>query len=99
MGVECQAPTFYPLISALLSNNPCAFCATKCDRVYTLLDVIIQSRSLEWVILAKSATEMGKNGFLASISKSRILKFHQNINIKIQIVEIGKNSQNQYQKS
>ena len=58
MGVECQAPTFYPLISALLSNNPCAFCAAKCDRVYTLLDVIIQSRSLEWVIPAKSAVRL-----------------------------------------
>ena len=33
---------------------------------------------------------MGKNGFLASISRSRILKFLENINIKIKIVEIGK---------
>ena len=34
--------------------------------------------------------EMGKNGFLASISRSRILKFLENINIKIKIVETGK---------
>ena len=33
--------------------------------------------------------EMGKNGFLASISRSRILKFLENINIKIKIVETG----------
>ena len=35
-------------------------------------------------------SEMSKNGFLASILRSRILKFLENFNIKIEIVEIGK---------
>ena len=37
-----------------------------------------------------NVTEMGKNGFLALISRSRILKFLENINIKIKLVETGK---------
>ena len=36
-------------------------------------------------------SEMGKNGFLASISISRILKFLENINIKIKLIGTGKN--------
>ena len=47
----------------------------------------LMGMTLRW---KKSLAEMGKNGFLASISRSRILKSLENINIKIKIVEIGK---------
>ena len=47
----------------------------------------LMGMTLRW---KKSLAEMGKNGFLASISISRILKFLENINIKIKLVETGK---------